>query len=122
MDAQQASQTLMNEVWKPVFLEKLACDWGIVPSSPEEEERFITFAGELRVTKEREKAAGHATTPALAAIDAIEAALGETGQPVVNSQSQAIKQAAANAARRPDLLQAGEVWLTHLMSQLQGAA
>jgi len=112
-------QKLTEEVHRPVFLQKLASDYGIVPQSVEEEAALRELAGILQVQYAQEQIKqASAVSPLVAAVDELKQGLRQHGHnmPLETSHEQAIKSAAAQLAQDEELVQAAELWSQYTAS------
>jgi hypothetical protein len=121
-----AHNFLMKEVYVPVFLEKLANDFGIVPQNEEEVAELLKIASHLTSIQEQEtvKQAQARTTLIGAASNSLESAMGNMGyaNPSV-AQSGAreealVKAASDNLAANPTIQAALATYHTALAQQL----
>ena len=104
--AQAAHSTLVREVFVPVFLEKLASDYGIVPQNDEEVGSLLEIAARLGEAhaQEQQKSASSQTNFLKVANQQLG---GLVGSPVEDAQlNQLVKQASTELANRPDLIEA----------------
>jgi hypothetical protein len=105
---------LVNEVYRPVFLEKLARDWGIVPRDEAEAQQLLDMAGELRSIENEETVKTGGSPVINEAGDFLKIAAQQRGHPQQpSSMDRMIQKVAADAvAADPDLataaLQFGE--------------
>jgi hypothetical protein len=116
---------LVERVHKPVFLEKLARDFGIVANGPAEEQALLELAGVLRSHRESETvkqaAAGNGSF-LVDACDSLKQGLAQLGYaPMPTSHDRLVKQAAAYLSNDPTVAQAVEGFGAYL-GQLQLAA
>jgi len=106
-----AHNFLMREVYVPVFLEKLANDFGIVPQNEDEVAELLKVASHLTSLQEQEtvKQASARTTLIGAASRSLESAMGNMGyaSPTIvnnNAREEAlVKAASANMAANPSM-------------------
>jgi MinD-like ATPase involved in chromosome partitioning or flagellar assembly len=77
----QEYQTMMQEVYGPVFLQKLASDYGIVPNTPEEARSLLEMATLLRqtVVNQLEKSANARSEFIVQAADVLRQTLNQQG-------------------------------------------
>jgi hypothetical protein len=106
MNPQEAHNTLYQRVHVPVFFNKLASDFGIVPQNEQEAYDMLTIAGKLRTLYDNEKqakvkAASSKLSKLNADLDAELAKLGQAPEPQVN---QAVKQASTELLRDPSIV------------------
>lgn len=127
MTYQDAYALLINEIYTPVFFDKLASDFGIRPSTEEEAREFLTLSGKLQQLNEIEqtKQASDRVSLVSAASQSIDGLLYGAGGNVPVSQTQLaqeaeIKAAAAKLAQVPQVRDAALLYqdsLRQLMSQ-----
>lgn len=106
-----AHNFLMREVYVPVFLEKLANDFGIVPQNEDEVAELLKIASHLTSLQEQEtvKEANARTTLIGAASNSLESAMGNMGyaSPTrVNNNAREeslVKAASSNMAANPSM-------------------
>jgi hypothetical protein len=117
---------LMREVYVPVFLEKLANDFGIVPQNEEEVVELLKIASHLTNIQEQEtvKQAQARTTLIGAASNSLESAMGNMGY-VSSAESQyaareeeLVKAASDNLASNPSIQAALAAYHNALAQQL----
>lgn len=104
--AQAAHSTLVREVFVPVFLEKLASDFGIVPQNEAEVSSLLEMAARLG-----EAHAQESIKSASAQTDLLKLANqqlgGLVGAPNVDTElSTLVKQASSELAKRPEIMDA----------------
>jgi hypothetical protein len=104
--AQEAHATLVREIFVPVFLEKLANDYGIVPQNDQEVSSLLEIAGRLgeAAAHENVKAASVQTSFLDVANRSLGGVMGQKTQD--HNLSNQIKQASNNLAQRPDIIDA----------------
>lgn len=116
----QAYNTLVEEVYAPVFLNKLASAWGIVPSSDVERQQLLEQAGILRRVddRERSKQASAGNTLIAEATDRLKIAVARRGYPQQpTTREQMIQKTAAEAVySHPALAQAALEYGSYLAS------
>jgi hypothetical protein len=103
---QQAYDACVALGYRPYFLEKLARDYNVVPSNPQEEQKLMMMAGRLREAKDREKQAAAVQSNSFLddALDSLNGAMAQLGYgSAPSTQDYAIKQAAAEKAKDPTL-------------------
>ena len=119
-----AYQTMVEKVHKPVFLQKLARDWGVVPRNEVEEQTLLEMAGTLRRVEDEEsvKQANEGTSLISEAGDRLKTALARRGYPQQpTSHERMIQKAAADVvATRPEIMEAA-LQFGDYVSQLEGA-
>ena len=105
--AQAAHATLVREVFIPVFLEKLANDFNIVPQNDEEVSTLLEMAARLGEASAQEsvKSASNQTNLLKLANNQLNGLVTGTNTNN-NSISSAVKQASYELASRPDLVDA----------------
>jgi hypothetical protein len=110
MTYQDACDLLVNEIYAPIFFEKLANDFGIRPSSQEEVSECLALAGKLQQLHEAEqiKQANDRVSLVTAASHGLDAILHNVGIPSPRSPAQVandeeIKTAAARLAQVPQV-------------------
>lgn len=105
--AQAAHATLVREVFIPVFLEKLANDFNIVPQNDEEVSSLLEMAARLGEASAQEsvKSASNQTNLLKLANNQLNGLVTGTNTNN-NSISSAVKQASYELASRPDLVDA----------------
>jgi hypothetical protein len=105
--AQTAHATLVREVFIPVFLEKLANDFNIVPQNDEEVSSLLEMAARLGEASAQEsvKSASNQTNLLKLANNQLNGLVTGTNTNN-NSISSAVKQASYELASRPDLVDA----------------
>ena len=116
---QQAYDKLVEEVYKPVFRQKLARDWGIVPQNDVEEQQLLEMAGTLRRAEEEEqtKQAAAGATLINNASDSLKTAAAQRGYPTqLSTLERMVQKTAADAVRNPDLAQAALEFGTFITS------
>lgn len=103
--AQAAHATLVREVFIPVFLEKLASDFNIVPQNDAEVSSLLEMAGRLGEAHAQEsvKQASAQTNFLNVANQQLG---GLMGSPANNSLNEAVKKASYELASRPDIMDA----------------
>jgi len=94
-----------NQVYSPIFFEKLAQDFGIHPQSEDEAVQMLQMASQLREAHEAEqyKQASAQGSILDAAGQHLNQALGHPGSPAPTQNDNLVKRAAANLARDPGL-------------------
>lgn len=104
--AQEAHATLVREIFVPVFLEKLANDYGIVPQNDQEVSSLLEMAARLgeAAAHENVKAASVQTSFLDVANRSLGGVMGQQTQD--HNLSNQIKQASNNLAQRPDIIDA----------------
>ena len=103
--AQAAHATLVREVFVPVFLEKLASDYGVVPQNDEEVSSLLEMAARLGEAQAQE-----GVKSASAQSNFFKAAnqqLGDlVGAPKDSALEGVVKQASDELAKRPEIMDA----------------
>ena len=104
--AQEAHATLVREIFVPVFLEKLANDYGIVPQNDQEVSSLLEMAARLgeAAAHENVKAASVQTSFLDVANRSLGGVMGRNTQD--HNLNNQIKQASNNLAQRPDIIDA----------------
>jgi hypothetical protein len=110
---QAAYEVLVNKVHRPVFLEKLAAEYNIIPQSPQDEFQLLELAGLLREARESQTvktaAAGGGNNFLTEATDSLKGALSQLGYGQVPTfRDRLIKQAAAGLSQDPEVVRAVE--------------
>jgi hypothetical protein len=121
-----AHNFLMKEVYVPVFLEKLANDFGIVPQNEEEVASLLKIAGQLTSIQEQEnvKQAQARTSLIEAASSNLENAMGKMGyasseaKQAADQEEALVKAAAANLANNPAIQAAVATYHDALVTHL----
>jgi hypothetical protein len=109
---QDAYALCIQKIQRPVFMNKLARDWGVVPQSAQEENRLLELGGMLREAQEIETAksaaAGSSGNHFLdEATDNLKIAMNQLGYGHVDTSREfARKQAAASLAQDDSLCDA----------------
>lgn len=118
LDYDGASALLLDQVFAPVFFQKLAQDYGIAPANEQEAVKYLQLADKLRYMDEIETAKSAQSRSSLLdqAHSKIDHALGLQPQ----SQDPAIKQAATYFAQSPVLRDAALLY-QDAISQMQSA-
>jgi hypothetical protein len=106
---EQAFNTLVENVHVPVFFNKLAQDYGVVPQNEQEAQQLVELSHRLRSahSEELSKSAGQAEQPNEFLAAANQLLSGEQSQPAADD---VVKQAAAELAGNPLIREAS---LTH---------
>lgn len=121
---QNAYGTLVDQVWGPVFLQKLANDWGIHPQSQDEIEKLVALAHRLRAGHENElhKQAGARSSVLDQALEDVGAVLNEEGVGAQDEEfmGEAVKVASDTVAQYPHLRDAALLYQDFLAQALQG--
>ena len=122
MTPQDAHAFLTREIYVPVFLEKLASDFGIVPQNEQEVEYLLGIGSRLSQVREQEhvkQAQAQTSFIAQAAhnLDGQMAALGYKGS---TNEESLIKNASANLAADPVVAQAVKTFQAALAGELAG--
>ena len=104
--AQEAHATLVREIFVPVFLEKLANDYGVVPQNDQEVSSLLEMAARLgeAAAHENVKAASVQTSFLDVANRSLGGVMGRNTQD--HNLNNQIKQASNNLAQRPDIIDA----------------
>jgi hypothetical protein len=104
---EQAHGFLMQNVYVPVFLEKLANDFGIVPQNEGEVAELLKIASHLEAAKEQEQIKQAQARGSLigAASSSLENAMGSMGfgNPQVVQEEALVKAASENLAANPSV-------------------
>lgn len=121
----EAYQSLVEEVHKPVFLQKLARDWNIHPANEVEEQQLLEMAGMIRRAEDEEgiKQASAGNTLISEASDQLKSAMAKRGYPQQPTTRDRLIQKTANEAvnTRPDLVDAA-VRFAQYLNQIQNVA
>lgn len=114
---EDAHAFLMQEVYVPVFLEKLASDYGIVPQTEEEVAQLLKIASSITSIQEQElakQASAHSSliTAAAQNLEGVlnPSSLGNEAQVKAAQQESLVKAAAANLALNPNVREAVAVY------------
>lgn len=104
--ADEARQLLIDQVYVPVFFQKLAEDYNIRPQTEDEAQRLLSMAAKLAEARERDRVKQAAASTSLlgeaeAGLDRVLGAYYEPAGP-----DRAVKAAAAQFAERADLVAA----------------
>jgi DNA integrity scanning protein DisA with diadenylate cyclase activity len=120
MNPQDAYNTLVRDVYMPVFLTKLASDFGIHPETEEEAVAYVQMAGKLQNACELEavKTAGQRTELVSDVNDKLDNLLQEYGYGVRETSNQ-VKEAAEGAFQNDKIQEAAKVFNEYLAHQLQ---
>lgn len=125
LNPEEAYNVLVAQVHAPVFMDKLARVYGIVPKSAEEGRELLQMAGQLRNAHEQEnqKQANVNSNFFTSARKDLEQTLNQNGYQSVTSDSDAlvIKNAAANAVKNPLIKEAAIVFNNYMAQALQSA-
>jgi MFS superfamily sulfate permease-like transporter len=122
LNPEEAYNILVAQVHAPIFFNKLASVYGIVPQTPEEARELLLIAGQLRNAHEQDqtKQANARTGFFTEARRDLNKALGHSGfQPSVEEDANA-KQAAAAAVKNPLIKEAAIVFSNYMAQTLQG--
>lgn len=122
MTPQEAHAYLTREIYVPVFLEKLASDFGIHPQNEQEAEYLLNIGSRLSQVREQEqvKQAQAQTSfiaKAAANLDTQMVALGYQG---TTNEEQLIKNATVNLANDPNVALAVKTFQAALAGELAG--
>jgi len=106
---------LSRHAHAPVFFNKLACDWGIVPQTEEDAKQLLTVAGVLRQANQQVQVKQAAAGGQFGEFSQkVAAVVHQHGlQPADNSQAVAVKVAAAELAKNPAMCEAALVYMVH---------
>lgn len=104
--AQAAHATLVREVFVPVFLEKLASDFGIVPQSDEEVGSLLEIAARLGEAHAEEQVKSASVQANFFKVAGQQLNTLVSGRDEDSNLHQTIKQASNELANRPDLIDA----------------
>jgi hypothetical protein len=116
----QGYMTLVQKLYRPVLLEKLARDWGIEPSTEGEVLQILDMAALLRQQKE---AAEQTTSPHSflgEAGDALKTLVGQNGPTPPTQKSEQIKEASVLALQDPEVRKAVEEFGSYLGQMIAG--
>lgn len=114
-----AAATLVTQVKRPAFLEKLARDWNIVPQNPAQEQQLFQLADMLRAAQlqEQEKTAGTGHPFLSDAINSLEQVLSQEGISTgPSSQDQLVKAAAFELTQQNDIAYAALEYANYLQA------
>jgi hypothetical protein len=118
---QHAFDTLVARVHAPVFFDKLARDYGHVPSSDDERRALLELASSIQAKKadDQVKAAARGTGLVFEALDGVKQALVRDGiLPAHTTTSERqIKEAAAYVTQDPALVEAAAAYAAFLAAQ-----
>jgi len=122
---QDAYQKLIQKVYAPVFFEKLATDWNILPQNDEERAQLLELGGILRQTTETEivKQAQAGNDFLKQATESLKSVLTAHGYNIPSDTDNIVKSAAASFASDQEVQQATleyGAWLAQ-MQQLAAA-
>lgn len=120
---EQAYDVLVAQVHAPVFFNKLASVYNIVPQTPEEAREYLMLAGELRNVHEQEteKQATHSANTVNQARQDLHNMLPQYGYQSLNQPNvEQYKQAAKAAAQNPLLKQAAVTFSNFLAQAMNG--
>ena len=108
VDPQQAYDVLFGNVHMPVFFEKLAQDYGVVPQNEQEAQQLLEMGAKLRVAHSEElvKSGSHENSFLGAANSHLDETLGAAGVDDAAAQEGAIMEVSAALAQDPTLQQA----------------
>ena len=112
----KAHATLVREIFAPVFFNKLANDFGIVPKTAEEENELLYLAENLPTAKQ----ATAARSPISDAAQGLREVLGQTPahqQAVKSATAQQIADLAAQGCQVPEIQAAALEWAKVLAQQ-----
>ena len=119
---EQAHGFLMQNVYVPVFLEKLANDFGIVPQNEGEVAELLKIASHLEAAKEQEQIKQAQARGSLigAASSSLENAMGSMGfnNPKAANEEALVKAASDNLAANPSIQAALAVYHNALAQHL----
>lgn len=124
-----AHNFLMKEVYVPVFLEKLANDFGVVPQNEEEVAELLKIASHLTTIQEQEtvKEAQTRSTLIGAASNSLEGVMSKLGyaspvsQHQANREEELVKAASENLANNPSIQTAFAVYHDALAKHLSNS-
>lgn len=119
MSPEEAYDVLVAQVHAPVFFEKLAKVYGVVPQTAQQARDLLQMAGALRNVHETEttKAAAARGDIVSEAKRDLEQVLSQFGYQPLPDNDPTVKQAAWNLAGTPMLREAALVFQNHLNSQ-----
>lgn len=122
--AAEAQVYLTDRVLIPVFLEKLAADFNIVPQSEQDLEKLLKIGGRLMAAHEEEqvKAAGVQSSFLDQALDNLDGAMKKAGYQGSSREEDLIKAASANLAADPEIARAVQLFAAGVASELNNAA
>jgi cytidylate kinase len=125
LNYQKAYETLVDNIYAPVFFEKLATDYGINPTTEDEAREFLVLAGKLQQLDEANqvKQASERTSFVSKASQQLDSMLYGAGvqTPTQVRESQEIKQAASQLAKNPVIRDAALLY-QDCVRQLQAQA
>lgn len=121
--AEEARQFLLREIYVPVFLEKLANDFNIVPQNEDDLNELLAIGGKLTEVQaaEQVKQADARTSFFKQANQALDGTMTDLGYKGSTSEETLIKKASAGLAARPEVVQAYATFQAALAQQLQAA-
>lgn len=112
----EAYQILVHQVYKPVYLEKLA-EYGIVPRTPQEELSLLEVAGILRNAQADNIEKTASQSPINEGADALKRLFDKVGLDTVpTSKDRLVKEAAAIVCANPNILDAAAIFGGYLGS------
>jgi len=122
MTPQDAHAFLTREIYVPVFLEKLASDFGIVPQNEQEVEHLLGIGSRLSQVREQEqvKQAQAQTSFIAQAAQNLDSQMVNLGYKGSTNEESLIKNASANLAADPWVAQAVKTFQAALAGELAG--
>jgi len=122
MTPQDAHAFLTREIYVPVFLEKLASDFGIVPQNEQEVEHLLGIGSRLSQVREQEqvKQAQAQTSFIAQAANNLDSQMASLGYKGSTNEESLIKNASANLAADPRVAQAVKTFQAALAGELAG--
>lgn len=122
MTPQDAHAFLTREIYVPVFLEKLASDFGIVPQNEQEVEHLLGIGSRLSQVREQEqvKQAQAQTSFIAQAANNLDSQMVSLGYKGTTNEEQLIKNASANLASDPRVATAVKTFQAALAGELAG--
>lgn len=119
--AEDAYGLLYEQIHAPVFFQKLAQDYGIVPANDEQAARLLQMGADLFLNEQREqeKQAGLRGDFIAQAQEQLDRVLGKQAGygPANPANDRLVKQAAAQLARNPHVRAAALAYQYHLTNQ-----
>lgn len=121
---QEAHALLTERILVPVFLEKLAADFGIAPQSEQDLEKLLAIGSRLMAAHEHEqvKQAGVQASFLDQALANLDGEMKKAGYVGSTNEEQLIKNASANLAADPEIAAAIRVFSAGLGREMNAAA
>lgn len=121
---QEAHAFLTEQILVPVFLEKLAADYNIVPQSEQDLDKLLAIGSRLMSAHEAEqvKQAGVQASFLDQALANLDGELKQAGYAGSGHEEELIKKASANLAANPEIANALRVYTAGLTAEMNAAA